>query len=202
MKLELFNNAIHSIYHALEEIKYAESYVEEDKEFDHDSHIVSWKNDKGQESFYLDGYSKPPPIYGYKFVILNLIQGLELVLKSYLHERTDKSIFEGNNGYTINLREAIKSTLEINPIMLNKDEESLVQSSSFLRNQIQHYQFTYEIEAIRNMARSLFLLISKIVSFLFDIKLREYFEFDHWKNGEDQIVDVIRSINWSLYNNS
>jgi hypothetical protein len=199
MKLELFNNAMHSIYHALEQLSIAEKNLQSSKVFDHEQHMVHWKNENGNTSFFLEGYSKPTPIYRYKFVVLNLILGLELVLKSYIQEKTLSSIFKGKNGYTINLHEALKTTLNLNASILSESEKTLIESASDLRNQMQHYEFSYEISELRKLSRDLYLVISKITHSLYSIELLEYFEFDHWSEQEDPIYEVIKNLRRGLY---
>ena len=126
MKLELLNNGLHSIYHALQEIDNAEFPTASSREFDSDSHLIHWNDSNGNLSFYLEGYSKPPPAYGYKFAVLNLIQGLELILKAYLHEKANVSIFKGNKGHTINLHEALEKVINTNPTIFNPQEKLLI----------------------------------------------------------------------------
>jgi hypothetical protein len=199
MKLELFNNAMHSIYHALEQISIAERILQSDKEFDHEDHMVHWKNESGNTSFFLEGYSKPTPIYRYKFVVLNLILGLELVLKSYIQEKTSSSIFKGKNGYTINLHEALKITLGLNSSLLSESEKTLIENASNLRNQMQHYEFSYELSELRRLSRELYLVISKIANSLFSIDLVKYFEYDHWSENEDPIYEIIKNVRNGAY---
>ena len=199
MKLELLNNGLHSIYHALEEIDKAETPIVASREFDSDNHMIHWKDGSGNLSFYLEGYSKPPPVYGYKFAVLNLIQGLELVLKSYLHDKTDISIFRGNKGHTINLHEAVKNVVEINAGIFNPQERALIEASSDIRNEMQHYEFIYEASEIRQLTRELYFLVAKIVKSLFDIELYKHFEFNQWTESDDRVTDIIRNLKLRLY---
>ena len=199
MKLELLNNGLHSIYHALEEIDKAESPIVSSREFDSDDHMIHWRNSNGSLSFYLEGYSKPPPVYGYKFAVLNLIQGLELILKSYLHEKTDVSIFRGNKGQTINLHEAVKNVVTINADIFNRQERILIEASSDIRNEMQHYEFVYEVSKIKKLTIELYYLVAKVVKSLFDLDLYKHFEFNQWTESDDRVVDIIRNLKLRLY---
>jgi hypothetical protein len=199
MKLELLNNGLHSIYHALEEIDKAESSIVTGREFDSDDHMIHWRDSSGNLSFYLEGYSKPPPVYSYKFAILNLIQGLELVLKSYLHERTAISIFRGNKGHTINLHEAVKNVVEINPDIFNAQERLLIEASSDIRNEMQHYEFVYELTDISRLTRELYFLAAKAVKRLFNLDLYKHFEFNQWTETDDKVADIIKNLNARLH---
>jgi hypothetical protein len=194
MKLELLNNGLHSIYHALQEIDNAELPTESSRDFDPDDHMIHWKDSLGNLSFYLEGYSKPPPAYGYKFAVLNLIQGLELILKSYLHEKANISIFKGNKGYTINLHEAVEKVVKINPSIFNPQEKLLIEASSDIRNKMQHYEFVYEVAEIKKLTSELYFLISKIVQLLFELNLYKHFEFNQWTESTDRIVNVINNL--------
>jgi len=199
MNLDLFNNGVHSIYHSLLEIKSAEEQIETNKSFDHDDHIIHWKDSSGNTSFYLEGYNKPPISYGYKFVILNLIQGIELVLKAFLHDKTDRGIFRGKNGYTINLHDAIENTLSVKTELLSEEERNLLIRSSDIRNEMQHYEFRYDLDEIRELGKRLYFLASKVVLGLFEVDIKKYFEFDQWTDEEDVVVDVIKNLKTGFY---
>ena len=199
MQLALFNNGLHSIYHALEEIDKAESPVQTHREFDAVDHVIHWQDSQGRLSFYLEGYSKPPPVYCYKFAVLNLIHGLELVLKSYLHEKTNISIFRGSNGYTISLHKAVKNVVEINLDLFNSEEKALIVAASDIRNKMQHYEFMYELSEIRKLTRELYFLVAKIIKAFFDIELYKYFEFNQWTETDDRVADIIQNLKLSQH---
>ena len=194
MQLALFNNGLHSIYHALEEIDKAESSVQTHREFDAVNHVIHWKDSQGRLSFYLEGYSKPPPIYCYKFAVLNLIQGLELVLKSYLYEKANISIFRGSNGHTISLHEAVKKVVQINSDLFSSEEKALILAASVIRNKMQHYEFIFELLEIRKLTRELYFIVAKIIKSFFDIELYKYFEFNQWTETDDRVADIIQNL--------
>ena len=198
MQLALLDNGLHSIYHALEEMDKAESSFQTHREFDAVNHMIHWNDSRGRLSFHIDGYGKPPPIYCYKFAVLNLIQGLELVLKSYLHEKANISIFRGSKGDTISLHDAVIKVVAINSDLFSFEEKDIILAASVIRNKIQHYEFIFELLEIRKLIRELYFIVAKIIKTFFDIELYKYFEFNQWTETDDRVADVIRNLNLSV----
>ena len=199
LKLSLFNNAIHSLYHALEMIDHAESADDSDREFDAEDHLISWRNERVHLSFYLEGYSRPPRVYGYKFVILSLIQTIELLLKAHLHDNMGLDIFLADGQRTITLGAALRRILDADPILLNQKQRALIKKAATVRNEIQHYEFDYDLESARDLSRQLFTVISHFLNSIFDINVDRYFEFDQWCDDEDPIAVVIRNLRLGVY---
>ncbi len=81
IKLNLRQNALHSLYHAIEHLGMVEDCPEPtDRLFDPDTDSIEWRGKDGATIFYCGNFVRPPPTYNYKFAILHLIQGLELLV--------------------------------------------------------------------------------------------------------------------------
>ena len=108
IKLNLKQNAFHSLYHAIEHLgQIADDPDEVDgRSFHHDSHSVVHRSGSGSTIYYSgNAFTKPASIYNYKFAILHLIQSLELLIKAYLHSVDPDLIYEdANKERTISLR--------------------------------------------------------------------------------------------------
>ena len=191
-----------SVYDALSHIQIAESYPYSEREFDSDSHTVEWKNEGGHICFYIEGYSKPPKSYHYKFAILSLIQGIELLLKSFVSTHRHESLFKGKERKTINLHEALKISLSIQPGIFSEDQRMLIVRAVDIRNEMQHYQFSHTLNEVREISRELFIVILKFAKDSHGIDVAKHFEFDQWTDREDPVYKVIVNLKMNLYKNA
>ncbi|ENM5752261.1 hypothetical protein V4V53_004097 [Vibrio mimicus] len=197
MKLDLFNNSMHSFYHALREVDAANrKELDTLKRYDAEQNVVEWTNQKGNLCFYLDGFERPPNSYNYKFAVLNLIQAIELLCKAYLQD-SGTSIFN-KKGRTITMSDCVNKTLLLNPSIFSVDDKSFIQNASELRNTIQHFQLDSTESEISTITNRLIHIFDSLLSCLFDIDIVEYFEFDHWSDDFEPLVRILRDSRLSV----
>lgn len=200
IKLNLKQNALHSLYHAIEHLGMVEDYFEPtDRFFDPDSHSLEWKEENGATIFYCGNFVRPPSNYNYKFVILHLIQGLELLVKSYIESKEPDAIFKDKKKKkTISLREGLPKLLSLDPGLLNIQQITLIQQANDIRNTIEHYEFSYATKEARNIALE-FLSISNYLAYkFFDINLAEEFSYDPWNNKEDPVGFILEGLFYKI----
>jgi len=95
IKLDLRQNAMHTLYHAVEHLYWSESDTDakEGRSFDHDEHMVQWRNDGGHLCFPLSDFTRLPAAFNLKFAALHLIQAAELLLKAYVEHCEPAALF-------------------------------------------------------------------------------------------------------------
>jgi hypothetical protein len=193
IKLNLFQNAMHSLYHSLEHVGAAEHEYNKDRSFDHDEHLISWKHKDGGESFYVGkDYTKPPSNYNYKYAILHSIQALELLLKHFISQRSPDAIFTSEKrDKTISLAKALEEALKIDSTLFTHSQRALILQAKNIRNTIEHYEFHCSTYSARAMVADFITVIADLAYRVFEIKLIEYFSFDQWRDDEDPIKDII-----------
>src|SRR5690242_5880600 len=93
IKLNLRQNALHTLHHAVEHLYWSDDDmdVNDDRVFDDDDHTVHWKNAQGH--LYIAESTPLPRVYGLKFALLHLIQAAELLLKTYVEQCDSKAVF-------------------------------------------------------------------------------------------------------------
>ena len=148
LKLDIKQNALHSLHHAIK-LLYSAS-LEDDfngRFFNDDDHFVEWHKD-GKISFSLADYTPLPSKYDLKFALLHLMQTAELILKAYISNINPEAIFvyskKKKNRKTINAYEAIKFIETHKPNFLSTDEKTLVGNIKNIRNEIEHYKFEFD----------------------------------------------------------
>lgn len=185
---------MHSLYHSLKQIEAAECPDFDEKNFDHDQHIVASINEFGKESFYIEGYAKPPNVYIYSFAISQLIQSIELLLKYILYKEDKNSIFHGNKGHTITISNAIFKFLEKHPDCLNEKQSAFLLSAADIRNSIQHYEFNYTHQEAVELSGNLLIIIASICKKQLDINIIDYFSFNHWTDQFDHVGETAKNL--------
>jgi len=197
IKLNLKQNAFHSLYHAIEHLGMAQQDCSEptDRLFDPDTHSLEWRGKDGSTIFYSGAFIRPPFTYNYKFVILHLIQGLELLIKAYIESKEPDSIYrDKKKKNTISLREGLPKLLNLEPYLLNVQQITLIQQANDIRNAIEHYEFSYATKEARNIALE-FLSISNYLAYkLFEINLAEEFSYDPWTDDYDPVGGILEGL--------
>ena len=69
IKLNLRQNAVHTLYHAVEHLYWSESDTDakEGRSFNYDEHTVEWRNETGNVCFALSDFNRLPAVYNLKF---------------------------------------------------------------------------------------------------------------------------------------
>src|SRR2546428_4504693 len=121
IRLNLRQNAIHTLYHAVEHLYWSDSDDrKEGRHFDHDEHIVSWRDEHGHLCFPMADFSRLPAVYSLKFSLLHLIQAAELLLKAYVEQCDPAALFvKAGSRTTIGFRTALNFSVERNPTLLS-----------------------------------------------------------------------------------
>jgi hypothetical protein len=105
IKLNLRQNALHTLHHAIEHLKWSsdDTDARDGRIFDDHDHTVQWKDEHG--STYFAESTRPPNIYELKFALLHLIQAAELLLKVYVQTCDPAALFmKPGSSRTIDLR--------------------------------------------------------------------------------------------------
>ncbi len=143
LKQDVIQNALHSISHALEHLREAESGEEYLAEFDPEPKMVEWRTEDGHLCFSGgDYYTTPPHHYGIKFAVLHLVQGMELLIKHHILLRHRERAFCGKNQRrTVSLRQGLQVLRDIEPFAVTPDQYALIWRANDLRDQVEHYEF-------------------------------------------------------------
>ncbi len=197
MKLDIKQNALHTLYHAIEHLAWAEEPTDstDERSFDEDSHCVEWLNQEGQQSFVCPEFTLPPAGYGRKFALLHLIQAVELILKAYVEEKDPDALFKRKNpDRTIRLDEALKFTVGFNPDLLSPDELALLLQAKDIRNKIEHYQIHYSDDILRQLCIDFLAICSYLTQHLLSISLLEAFSWDYLRDSQSSVGDFLPSL--------
>jgi hypothetical protein len=197
IKLNLRQNALHTIYHAVEHLYWSEddSCESEGRTFDHDTHSVEWKDKNGHQCFSVSEFTRPPAGYNLKFALLHLIQGSELLLKTYVEQCEPTAIFiRPSSHMTIGLREALDYVVKRNPGMLTPEWVSLLLAAKELRNRIEHYEFHFSETNLRVLCSDFLAICAFLSQELLSISLVDIFSWDHIRDQPDQIVDYLSGV--------
>lgn len=190
LKLNLKNNALHTLYHAVEHLISARRDTEKevDRLFHPDTHIIEWKNKSGHLSFYVEGYNKPPARYEYKFALLHLIQASELLMKAHIAEINEAEIFSSpKKTRTIGMRECTKKIASYYPDLLTPGQVSLLFRSKDIRNEIEHFRFDYKESDVKSMCHDLLAIAGLFSMKFYKISLAREFSFDPWRDDTDPV---------------
>ncbi|MHA2017192.1 MAG: hypothetical protein ACTSXY_02855 [Promethearchaeota archaeon] len=198
-KLDLKQNAFHSIFQALKHIE--QSYLHENDgnagvEFDHDEQMTSYKRN-GKEYFYIDDfYYEPPGYYQLKFAILLLIQSIELLVLEIVKSNNTEDIFlNKEKQITINFYTAINKIKEINPKILTEEQTKRLIIYKKIRNKLEHFEIQSDFKSLYKIVVNLFSIIDTIFQIHFKINLYDFYSFDCWKNDFDEkYSDIIKNI--------
>jgi hypothetical protein len=151
LRLNLRQNALHTLHHAVEHLQWSQTDPDE-RSFDHRNHSVQWKNEEGHLCFAWAEFSRLPSVYNLKFALLHLIQASELLLKSYVEQCEPAALFvRPGSKKTINLQTALSFTTERNPDLLTPAEVALLMQAKDLRNVIEHYEIEFSDKEFRSL---------------------------------------------------
>jgi hypothetical protein len=94
LKLNLLQNALHTLHHAIEHLEWSQDSDDSARErsFDHDDRSVSWREGSSL-CFLAPDFTRLPAAYNLKFALLHLIQASELLLKSYVALQEPSAVF-------------------------------------------------------------------------------------------------------------
>lgn len=195
IKLDLFQNGLHSLYHGVEHLRQALASEKDDDiaAYDPRDGTVTRRMPDGRTSWSLVAYSRPPDIYGIKFAILHLIQAVELLVKAYL-ARSDQAAIRERPGSdrTIPMRTAVTRLANERPHLLDPEHLDLVMRAGDVRNAIEHSAFAYEFARMKEMAIDFLAVSSYLSATLHDINIVEVFQYDPYTDGfDDNIGDTI-----------
>src|SRR5437667_11844579 len=129
LKLDLRQNALHTLYHAVEHLDWSESetFGRSGGSFDDDGRSIVWKTEDGHLISVAPDFTRLPPAYNLKFALLHLIQGVELLLKSYIEQCEPTALFVRHGSKkTIGLHAALNFTVVRNPTLLSPSEIALI----------------------------------------------------------------------------
>ena len=199
VKLNLRQNALHTLYHAVEHLYL--SAQEDDgwlrgASFDHDTHDVTWTSKEGHLCFGgpVHGFTSPPAVYNLKFALLHLIHGSELLLKAYIEQIDPKALFRADTKYTVSLKEALTFVVGHNPKLLLPQEVALLLQAKDLRNTVEHYKFSFGDDHLRARCIDFLGLCVYISQSLLSINLVEAFSWDCLRGGPDSVGDCLASV--------
>jgi len=197
MKLNLRQNALHTLQHAVEHLYWSEEEEVEGRSFDEESHAVQWRNASGHQCFYVPelGFTRPPAAYNLKFALLHLIQGSELLLKSYLEQCDAAVLFVAPGSQrTISLRKALDLVLKRKPTLLTPSEVKLLLEAKGLRNVIEHYQFDLSESNLRTLCADFVALAALLAQQLHSMSLVEALSYDYLHDRPDRAADYLSTV--------
>lgn len=197
VKLNLRQNALHTLHHAVEHLYAADrdSTERASRSFDHEDHVVEWRDEKGRRSFSASEFTRPPASYSLKFALLHLIQASELLLKSYVQATDPRAIFvRSGSRKTIGLREALHFVVEKNPGLLSPEELSLLLQAKDLRNEIEHYEFHFGEGNLHQICTDFLALCSLLCEKLLRVSIIDAFSWDYMRDHPDPVADYIGGI--------
>jgi hypothetical protein len=180
IKLSLKQNAFHTLRHAIEHLGMAaeEDVLPSDQKWDKTGeYVVS----NGGRTFWSPGLlGKRPAIYNLKFALLHLIQSCELLLKAHLVEtQGPESILDSKNAQrTITIFRALTRVGADVRGLLTKEEFELLSHANDLRNQIQHHEFEFEDDRLRQLCVDFLVICSFLSQKLFGVNVAEELSYD------------------------
>lgn len=198
IKLNLKQNAFHTLRHAIEHLALA---AEDDetacgkKWDDEDECVVSQCNGRVTCQF-AGPLARRPARYNLKFALQHLIQACELLLKAHLvavHGR--QSIADPKNSKkTISLYKALTLASSAVGGLLTQEEVELLFRANDLRNQVQHHEFAYEHERLRQICIEFLAICSLFSQKLFGVNLVTELMFDPWVENSDPVGEYLCSL--------
>lgn len=166
IKLDLKQNAFHTLRHAIEHLACAskDDELSIGRQWE-DDHGVVWEQEGHKYYLPVGLLSRRPAKYNLKFALLHLIQSCELLLKAHLVEtKGPNSILEGKNGLrTITIHKALSLTkTSLNGLLTHQEFELLCKAND-IRNQMQHHQLEYSENVLLKLCNE-FLIICCFLS--------------------------------------
>jgi hypothetical protein len=198
IKLDLKQNAFHTLRHGIEHLAWASMDDESSsgRKWDRDSDCVVWKRD-GREVFQPVGpLARRPARYNLKFALLHLIQSCELLLKAHLVEtRGASSILDGKGGQkTITIHKALSLASSSVEGLLTSDEFELLCRANDLRNQLQHYELAYAADVLHQICMDFLVICCFLSQKLFGVNVVSELMYDPWNDGQDPLGDYLSTM--------
>jgi len=197
IKMTLRQNAFHTLYHAVEHLAKADRAVEDspgDRYYDADGFVVR-RTERGSESFYVSEFQKPPPSYDSKFALLHLIQATELLMKAHLAEGSPDSIFtRKHRERTIDMGKCVREIEIRYPSLLSGNQRTLLLRARDYRNAIEHYEFEYPLDLVRQICIDLLAMCGMFSQRFFGVNMAEEFSFDPWTDASDPVGGYLQSL--------
>jgi hypothetical protein len=197
IKLNLRQNAMHTLYHAVEHLYWSESDADakEGRSFNYDEHIVEWRNESGHICFPLSDFTRLPAVYSLKFALLHLIQAAELLLKAYVEQCEPAALLvKAGSRRTIDFRTALNFTLERKPTLLSRAEYVLLLEAKDFRNRIEHYEFDWEEAKFRSLCTDFLAICVLLSQALLSVNVIEAFSWDYLRDRPDAVIDYTSSV--------
>jgi hypothetical protein len=197
LKLNLLQNALHTLHHAIEHLQWAaeETPARNGRVYDVADGSVSWANRDGHLCFQIPEFTRMPSEYNLKFSLLHLIQASELLLKTYV-ERCDPAalfIAQGSTR-TINLQGALEFVTKRNPDLLTPAERALLLEAKHFRNAIEHYRLEMSADRLRAICIDFLAVCMLITQALLSINIANVFSWDYLDGRPDPVADYLASI--------
>ncbi len=193
IKLNLRQNGLHTLHHAIEHLYLAQAKnCENDRTFDDDSHSVEWRDEKGRLSFNVSKFSRLPAKYNFKFALLHLIQSSELLLKAYIETIDPAALYDPpESKRTISLRNAIKFIQAKDPSLLSPEDLELLLQAKDLRNRIEHFEIIFSADSLNKICADYLALNHFFAQSLLSINLVECFSWDYLADKADCVGDYL-----------
>ena len=197
IKLNLRQNAVHSLYHAVEHLYWSEaqSDAREGRSYNHDEHTVEWRNEQGHQCFYLADFTRLPAVYSLKFALLHLIQAAELLLKAFVEKCDPNALFvKPGSRRTIDLRTALNFAVDRNPMLLSRPDYALLLEAKDIRNEIEHYEFAFEESRLRRICADFLAICALLAQALMSLNIADAFYWDCLRDEPDKVAEYMSEI--------
>jgi hypothetical protein len=197
IQLNLRQNAMHTLYHAVEHLYWSESDrdVVHDRSFNHEEHTVEWRNERGHLCFPLADFTRLPAVYNLKFATLHLIQAAELLLKCYVEQCEPQALFvKPGSRRTVDLRTALNFTAMRNPSLLSPAQYALLLETKNLRNAIEHYEFRLAEGRFRTLCTDFLAICALLAQALLSVNIAEAFSWDYLQDKPDQVANYLSAV--------
>ncbi|QOI44969.1 hypothetical protein Lepto782_22455 (plasmid) [Leptospira interrogans serovar Canicola] len=180
MKLDLINNAEHSLFHACSLFHSSQEDDPENKLYD-DQDAIIYEQKGNKMTFALEGYHRPPQKYLSVISLLLLFQSLELLIKDALIDRFGESVIWKKTDYSINLSESIELYNKFSAIKL---EKNILLEYKKHRNALEHFELKNTYNQILEIIKYLFCEIWILYKTTKSINIINHFQWDLWKDQE------------------
>jgi hypothetical protein len=201
VKLNLKQNAFHTLRQAIEHLAWAAKgdKASGGKKWDETNNCLI--SERGNQVTFHDvgPLARRPAEYNLKFALLHLIQSCELLLKAHLVEtRGPDSILDSKAGRTITLTKALTIVGSSIKRLLTTKEFDLLLRAKDLRNQMQHSEFAYQSDHLRQICTDFLVICSFFSQRLFGVNVVAELMYDPWTDSEDPVGLYLASIAFEL----
>ncbi len=201
IKLNLRQNALHTLHHAVEHLHWSEVETPQKRgrSFNRDDHSVQWTTENGHLCSVAPDFTRLPLVYNLKFALLHLIQASELLLKSYVQQCEPTALFvRAGSRKTINLQTALNFTIERNPTLLAPGEVALLLEAKDFRNAIEHYEFDLGDKDLRTLCVDFLAICALLSQSLLSINIADAFSWDSVRDEPDEVAGYLSTILTSI----